>query len=86
MCPFLVPNQINIIFVKNIYKMEQQIVIYLQNLIGLHNVKHQAQRLYYTVMEMFLRTLFLHAIWHYEMSGVRLLYKNNAHLKQNQNQ
>ena len=86
MCPFLVPNQINIIFVKNIYKMEQQIVLYLQNLIGLHNVKHQAQRLYYTVMEMFLRTLFLHAIWHYEMSGVRLLYKNNAHLKQNQNQ
>ena len=84
MCPFLVPNQINIIFVKNIYKME--IVIYLQNLIGLHNIKHQAQRLYYTVMEMFLRTLFLHAIWHYEMSGVRLLYKNNAHLKQNQNQ
>ena len=62
------------------------IVIYLQNLIGLHNIKHQAQRLYYTVMEMFLRTLFLHAIWHYEMSGVRLLYKNNAHLKQNQNQ
>ena len=66
--------------------MEQQIVIYLQNLIGLHNIKHQSQRLYYTVMEMFLRTLFLHAIWHYEMSGVRLLYKNNAHLKQNQNQ
>ena len=86
MCPFLVPNQINIIFVKNIYKMEQQIVIYLQNLIGLHNIKHQSQRLYNTVMEMFLRTLFLHAIWHYEMSGVRLLYKNNAHLKQNQNQ
>ena len=61
------------------------IVTYLQNLIGLQK-KHQAQRLYYTVMEMFLRTLFLHAIWHYEMSGVRLLYKNNAHLKQNQNQ
>ena len=62
------------------------IVTYLQNLIGLQNIKHQAQRLYYTVMEMFLRTLFLHAIWHYEMSGGRLLYKNNADLMQNQNQ
>ena len=61
------------------------IVTYLQNLIGLQK-KHQAQRLYYIVMELFLRTLFLHAIWHYEMSGGRLLYKNNAHLKQNQNQ
>ena len=81
MCPFLVPNQINIISIKN-----KLIVTYLQNLIGLQNIKHQAQRLYYTVMEMFLRTLFLHAIWHYKMSGGRLFYKNNAHLKQNQNQ
>ena len=81
MCPFLVPNQINIISIKN-----KLIVTYLQNLIGLQNIKHQAQRLYYTVMELFLRTLFLHAIWHYEMSGGRLLYKNNAHLMQNQNQ
>ena len=29
MCPFLVPNQINIIFVKNIYKMEQHVDRYI---------------------------------------------------------